>query len=141
MLPPDPSHALHATLLDRYIQSYPNMRGLIGLAYILATTESSIVPPPLTSRIISYLVMAYYSQKSMNIGQAKADSTRAPVNPPSPSIFYSHPPTVILPNGTLVASSCQERPVLPFSSAPADSELSSKRQSHSVAYDLLDMLT
>lgn len=109
------------------------MQGVIGLLYILTTPESEVFSPPLTSLIISNLIMAYYSHKYMKAIQALADGT--PSN--GSLVFYSHPATVILPDGSLNASSCTEHVVATPDPSP---ELIPKRKGTTVTYDLLEML-
>jgi hypothetical protein len=129
LLPPSPEHASRLALLESYIRRHSSMRDLIGVLYILAMTGSDIVSPPLTSQIISHLIMSYYT---------KAAQTAAVMTSPNgSSLFYSQPATAILPDGSFDASPCTEHVVATPGPAP---EVIPNRKRTSLAYDLLEML-
>jgi hypothetical protein len=132
LVPPDPSHSIRLSLVEDCMRKFPSMRSVLGLLYIFATRDTDAILPPLTSRILSHLTLAYYRSKYAH--SATSD------NPSSPILsFYSHPSSIVSPDSSIDTSLGKDAPIIMTASRPSDFPQSRKSQS-TTAYDLMDLL-
>ena len=133
LVPPDPSHSVRSYLVEDCIEKFPSLRNVLGLLYIFAARDTNALLPPLTSRILSHLTLAYYRSK-----YAPSVPTISSSSVPMLS-FYSHPPSITSPDGQNITSFSADSPIIVTASRPSDFPPSRKSQS-TTAYILLDLL-
>jgi hypothetical protein len=133
LLPPDPSHSIRLSLVEDCMRKFPSSRHVLGLLYIFAARDTDAILPPLTSRILSHLTLAYYRHKYASSAPTDASSS-------SPILsFYSHPSSIVSPDSSINTSFGPDAPIIMTASRPSDFPPSRKSQS-TTAYDLLDLL-
>ncbi|KIM33064.1 hypothetical protein M408DRAFT_191560 [Serendipita vermifera MAFF 305830] len=133
LVPPDSSHSLRSSLVEDCIAKCPSMRNVLGLLYIFAARDTETTLPPLASRILSHLAMAYYRYRYGTLAPSNA-SKSVPI-----LSFYCHPSSTMSPDGSHDVSSDVQEPIMVSVSQPSDFSPSRKATS-TVASELLDLL-
>jgi hypothetical protein len=115
------------------------MRNVLGLLYLFTIVDGNVDHPPLISRVISYLTLAYYSHKynASPRSQVQTPGATSVLLTDVPLFFYSHPADIQPLDGSRNASSGK---LAPFNLVTSPSEFRQNRKAQSVAYDLLQFL-
>ncbi|PVG02111.1 hypothetical protein CPB86DRAFT_726800 [Serendipita vermifera] len=139
LLPPSPAHSVRVTLLEKANRAYSSMRNVLGLLYLFTIVDGNVDHPPMITRVISYLTLAYYSHKynASPRSQVQTPPTTGVVPTEAPVLWHSHPADIQPLDGSFDASSGKKAP---FNIVTSPSEFRQNRKAHSVAYDLLQLL-
>jgi hypothetical protein len=134
LLPPSSVYVRRLALLETYIKRFPSIRKILALLNIILLTGDAHTFPPLTSHLLSFVTVAFFTSKFTSKEPSLIDNPLLT----APLSFYTRPAVIVHPDGSRNRGTEMNSPIV--IAAPSVSDITPNKKQSSLARDFIALL-